>query len=49
MIQGQQVMSDPEARARMRIDRLLEQAGCVVQDRHELNLFDNTGVAIREV
>lgn len=42
-------MPEPEALARIAIDRQLEAAGWVVQDRDELNLFASPGVAIREV
>ena len=42
-------MPEPEALARIDIDRQLEAAGWVVQDRAELNLFAGPGVAIREV
>ena len=42
-------MPEPEALARIDIDRLLEQAGWVVQDRDAMNLFAGVGVAIREV
>jgi type I restriction enzyme R subunit len=38
----------PEARARETIDRVLAEAGWIVQDRDELNLAAGTGVAIRE-
>src|ERR1700676_1842519 len=38
----------PEERARKTIDALLEQAGWVIQDRHELNLAAARGVAVRE-
>jgi type I restriction enzyme R subunit len=41
-------MPEPEALARIDIDRQLEAAGWVVQDRDELNLFAGPGVAIRE-
>ena len=41
-------MPEPEALARITIDRLLEQAGWVVQDRDAINLFAGPGVAIRE-
>ena len=37
-----------EARARVLIDRQLEDAGWVVQDRCDLNLFAGLGVAVRE-
>lgn len=42
-------MPDPEALAREDIDRQLELAGWIVQDRDKLNLFAGPGVAIREV
>jgi type I restriction enzyme R subunit len=38
-----------EQRARVLIDRQLTDAGWVVQDRRELNLFAGQGVAVREV
>jgi type I restriction enzyme R subunit len=38
-----------EQRARVLIDRQLTEAGWVVQDRRELNLFAGQGVAVREV
>jgi len=38
-----------EQRARILIDRQLTDAGWVVQDRRELNLFAGQGVAVREV
>src|SRR3954454_292468 len=38
-----------EARARRLIDRQLTDAGWVVQDRKNLNLFAGPGVAVREV
>ncbi|TWH03143.1 type I restriction enzyme R subunit [Nocardioides sp. J9] len=38
-----------EQRARVLIDQQLAQAGWVVQDRRELNLFAAQGVAVREV
>ncbi|MBA3947855.1 MAG: DEAD/DEAH box helicase family protein [Herpetosiphonaceae bacterium] len=41
-------MSQPEERARAEIDRLLEAAGWVVQDRAALNLRAARGVAVRE-
>ncbi|MDG4793018.1 DEAD/DEAH box helicase family protein [Micromonospora sp. WMMD1082] len=37
-----------EQRARVLIDRQLRDAGWVVQDRSEINLFVGTGVAVRE-
>jgi type I restriction enzyme R subunit len=42
-------MPDPEALARIEIDRLLTQAGWIVQDRAEFNPFAGVGVAVREV
>lgn len=42
-------MPDPEARAREDIDRQLEAAGWIVQDRNQLNIHDGPGVAVREV
>ncbi len=41
-------MTTPEARARVSIDRMLEQAGWVVQDWKDINLYAGTGVAVRE-
>ena len=38
----------PEQRARANIDRLLEQAGWVVQDVAALNVQASRGVAVRE-
>ena len=38
----------PEEKARIEIDKMLEQAGWVVQDRSELNIRASLGVAIRE-
>ncbi len=38
----------PEARARVIIDRMLEAAGWVVQDREDINLYAGIGVAVRE-
>src|SRR3954451_12238515 len=38
-----------EQRARVLIDRQLTDAGWVVQDRKNLNLFAGPGVAVREV
>lgn len=38
-----------EQRARVLIDRQLSDAGWVVQDKKDLNLFAGTGVAVREV
>jgi type I restriction enzyme R subunit len=38
-----------EQRARVLIDRQLTEAGWVVQDRKDLNLFASQGVAVREV
>ena len=41
-------MTTPEQRARQNIDRLLADAGWVVQDRRDLNLGARLGVAVRE-
>jgi type I restriction enzyme R subunit len=41
-------MYKPEDRARLNIDRMLGDAGWVVQDRSDLNLLAGRGVAIRE-
>jgi type I restriction enzyme, R subunit len=38
----------PEARARVQIDRMLEQAGWSVQDANAVNLAASRGVAVRE-
>ena len=38
-----------DQRARVLIDRQLTDAGWVVQDRRDLNLFAGQGVAVREV
>jgi type I restriction enzyme R subunit len=38
----------PEARARVDIDKMLEAAGWVIQDRNAINLYAGTGVAVRE-
>lgn len=38
-----------EQRARVLIDRQLADAGWVVQDKKDLNLFGRVGVAVREV
>src|SRR5665647_1815945 len=38
-----------EQRARLLIDRQLTDAGWVVQDKKDLNLFADKGVAVREV
>ena len=39
---------DPEARARIEIDRRLEACGWVVQSRDELDIYAALGVAVRE-
>lgn len=39
----------PEARARVKIDAMLAQAGWIVQNREDLNLHAGPGVAVREV
>jgi len=39
---------EPEAEARLEIDRLLQAAGWVIQDNKDLNLGASLGVAIRE-
>jgi type I restriction enzyme R subunit len=39
---------EPERRARVLIDRLLDEAGWAVQDRAEMNLAARRGVAVRE-
>jgi type I restriction enzyme R subunit len=41
-------MTLPEQRARQNIDRLLEAAGWILQDRDEINLGAGRGVAVRE-
>jgi type I restriction enzyme R subunit len=38
----------PEARARLLIDKQLEQAGWSVQDRDAIDLVNHLGVAVRE-
>jgi type I restriction enzyme R subunit len=38
----------PEAKARRQIDRKLEQAGWVIQDRKQINLGEGLGIAVRE-
>lgn len=38
-----------EQRARVHIDRQLEAAGWVIQDKKALNLFAGPGIAVREV
>lgn len=38
-----------EQHARVLVDRQLEAAGWVVQDKKDLNLFAGTGIAVREV
>jgi len=38
----------PEAKAREKIDQLLEQAGWLVQDREDMNLTASDGIAVRE-
>jgi type I restriction enzyme R subunit len=42
-------MPDPEALARIEIDRLLSEAGWLVVDRDQANIFAGRGIAIREV
>ena len=37
----------PEQLSRMAIDRRLEQAGWIIQDMAQLNLFAGLGVAVR--
>ena len=39
----------PEARARTKIDAMLETAGQIVQDRGELNLHSGPGVAVHDI
>lgn len=39
---------NPEARARLLIDKQLEQAGWAVQDRSQIDLVTHAGVAVRE-
>ncbi len=41
-------MTTPEAKARINIDRMLEQSGWVVQNKNAMNLYAATGVAVRE-
>ena len=38
----------PEAKAREAIDKKLSQAGWIIQDMKQLNLFAGLGVAVRE-
>lgn len=38
----------PEAKARRQIDRKLEQAGWVIQNRKQINLGEGLGIAVRE-
>ena len=38
----------PEASARVNIDKMLNLAGWVVQDRNDINLYEGQGVAVRE-
>jgi len=45
---GDDLRLQAEQRARVLIDRQLRDAGWVVQDRAELNLFAGPGVAVRE-
>ena len=40
---------NPEEQARVNIDRLLEQAGWVIQNADSLNLYAGRGVAVREL
>ena len=42
-------MPDPEALARITIDRLLTDAGWTVVGRDQVNPFERSGIAIREV
>lgn len=42
-------MPDPEALARIQIDRLMTEASWLVVDRHEANIFAGRCIAIREV
>ena len=46
--QGEWCVLSPENRAREKIDSQLIQAGWIVQDRREFNLFAGPGVAVRE-
>lgn len=39
----------PEAKARKKIDRLLEAAGWTIQDVKQINLGASKGVAVREM
>ena len=41
-------MPPPEEKARLKIDRLLGQAGWLVQDKDQINLGAALGVAVRE-
>ena len=38
----------PEQQARVNIDRLLKQAGWIIQDVGSMNLYAASGVAVRE-
>jgi type I restriction enzyme R subunit len=42
------MVAQPEARARLRIDEQLKQAGWLVQDRGDMDRFAGLGVAVRE-
>ncbi len=39
----------PEENARLMIDRKLVEAGWIIQDVKQLNLFAGLGVAVREI
>ena len=39
----------PEQRARVRIDAMLARAAWVVQDYKSVNLYESTGIAVREL
>ena len=48
MQQGTQAMTTPEEEARELIDQQLAQAGWQVQDYADMNLYAQSGVAVRE-
>ena len=43
-----QIVTTPEEKSRINIDRMLEQAGWSVQNRDAVNLYASAGVAVRE-
>ena len=38
-----------EDQTRLEIDAKLEAAGCAIQDKNRINLFESFGVAVREM